>query len=196
MSVEEVMAEARLDRPFYEESGGGITLTGGEPLAQPEFALDLLRACRAEGIRSALDTSGWAPREVILEAGGLADLVLFDLKLVDEERHRAETGVPSGPILDNLRALAASGAKLVLRVPLVPGVNDASGDLEAAASVAASLGIEARVHVLPYHGAARGKYAMRALAYPMGEAAPPTDEAVREAAGVFARAGLETVIGG
>lgn len=133
---------------------------------------------------------------LVLEAGGLADLVLFDLKLVDEERHRAATGVPSGPILDNLRALAVSGAKIALRVPLIPGFNDALGDLEAAASVAAALGIEARVHVLPYHGAARGKYAMRALDYPMGETSPPSGEAVREAACVFERAGLDTVIGG
>jgi hypothetical protein len=86
MSVEEVMAVLREDLPFYEESGGGATFTGGEPLAQPEFLLELLRACRAEGIRSALDTSGWAARELVLEAGALADLVLFDLKLTRTTR--------------------------------------------------------------------------------------------------------------
>ncbi|MGA2547482.1 MAG: glycyl-radical enzyme activating protein [Rectinemataceae bacterium] len=196
MSVEEVMAELRKDLPFYEDSGGGATFTGGEPLAQPEFLLDLLRACRAEGIRSALDTSGWASRELLLEAGGLADLILFDLKLMDDARHRAATGVSSLPILDNLRALAASGASIALRVPLVPGVNDGPSDLEAAARYAASLGAEIKVHILPYHDSGRGKYALRGEAYPMGDAHEPTPAVSSEAMRVFQKAGLAGTIGG
>lgn len=196
MSVEEVMAELRKDLPFYEDSGGGATFTGGEPLAQPEFLLELLRACRAEGIRSALDTSGWASRGLLLEAGALADLVLFDLKLTDDARHRAATGVPGLPILDNLTALAASGARIVLRVPLIPGINDAPGDLESAARYAASLGAEIKLHILPYHDSGRGKYALRGAAYPMGDAREPSHEASRAAMGVFERAGLAVTIGG
>jgi pyruvate formate lyase activating enzyme len=196
MRVEEVMAELLKDLPFYEDSGGGATFTGGEPLAQPEFLLDLLRACRAEGIRSALDTSGWASRELLLEAGALADLLLFDLKLMDDARHRAATGVSSLPILDNLKALAASGARIALRVPLIPGINDAPGDLESAARYAASLGTDIQLHILPYHDSGRGKYALRGEAYPMGDAREPSFEASREAMRVFERAGLAVTIGG
>ena len=203
MSVEEVMAEIRADAAFYEESGGGATFTGGEPLAQPEFLLGLLRACRAEGIRSALDTSGWAPgdsgRELMLEAGLLADLVLFDLKLMDEDRHRAATGVPSGPIQGNLLALAGAGASLALRIPLVPGMNDGPGDLAEAARYAASLGLGSslKVHILPYHDSARGKYALRGESYPMGVSGPASKaEAALAAARVFEMAGLSATIGG
>jgi pyruvate formate lyase activating enzyme len=196
MSSEDVMRQIREDLPFYEESGGGATFTGGEPLSQGEFLLELLRSCRAEGIHSALDTSGLGGRELLLEAGGLADLVLFDLKLVDDARHRSATGVPSAPILENLAALAASGARIALRVPLIPGVNDSPGDLEAAARLAASLPGRPRVHVLPYHSAAKGKYALRGLAYAMGDAAPPSEGAARSARDIFERAGLSATIGG
>lgn len=196
MEASEVMAAILEDRAFYDESGGGATFTGGEPLAQGDFVLELLRSCRVEGVRSALDTSGWASRELLLEAGALADLVLFDLKLVDDARHRQATGVSSAPILDNLRALAESGARIALRVPLMPGINDSKSDLEAAARYATSLPGAPRVHVLPYHSAAVGKYALRGLPYAMGDAAPPSRQAAEYAAEVFARAGLEAVIGG
>lgn len=196
MSVGEVMGAIREDLPFYEESGGGATFTGGEPLAQGPFLLDLLRACREEGIGSALDTSGWAGRELLLEAGSLADLVLFDLKLVDGARHLKATGVPSAPILENLAALAASGARIELRLPLIPGVNDGTGDLEGAARRAASLGSGIRARILPYHDSARGKYVLRGEAYAMGETAAPSAEAAREAVAIFERAGIPATIGG
>jgi pyruvate formate lyase activating enzyme len=196
MDVLEVMAAIRQDLPFYEESGGGATFTGGEPLAQPEFLLDLLKACKAEGISSALDTSGWAARELMLEAGLLADLVLFDLKLVDDARHKAAAGVPSAPILGNLAALAAAGARIALRVPLMPGINDRPGDLAAAARYAASLGSAIKVHILPYHNAAKGKYTLRGSAYAMGDTVPPSLEAQQDAVRIFEKAGLAVTIGG
>jgi pyruvate formate lyase activating enzyme len=196
MSVEEVMAAIRADLPFYEDSGGGATFTGGEPLAQSGFLLELLRACRDEGIRSALDTSGWAPQELLLEAGTLADLVLFDLKLVDDARHRAATGVPSGPILDNLLALARAGGRIALRLPLIPGITDGPGDLEAAARYAASLGVDITIHILPYHDSARGKYALRGEDYALAGLAPASKDAAAAAARVFERAGLVATIGG
>jgi pyruvate formate lyase activating enzyme len=196
MSVEEVMAVVREDLPFYEDSGGGATFSGGEPLAQPEFILGLLRACRAEGIHCALDTSGWASRELALEAGMLADLVLFDVKLLDRERHRAATGRPNQPILQNLSALSAAGANIALRLPLIPGINDALADLESLASYAVSLKAGMKVHVLPYHDAARGKYALRGMPYAMGDVPVPSAEAARAAASVFERAGLSVTIGG
>lgn len=196
MSVDQVMAAIREDMPFYEDSGGGATFSGGEPLAQPEFLLDLLRACRAEGVNSAIDTSGWAPREHMLEAGELADLVLFDLKSIDEARHLEATGVPCGPILANLEALVGAGVRVALRVPLIPGFNDALGDLERMAGFAASLDAGLRVHVLPYHDSGRGKYELRGTGYAMGDARAPTAEVVAKAALAFERVGLDVTIGG
>lgn len=195
LSVEEVMAALREDLPFYEDSGGGATFTGGEPLAQPDFILGLLRACRAEGIHSALDTSGWAGRGLVVEAGKLADLVLFDLKLLDGERHGAATGVPSAPILANLSALYSAGANIVLRLPLIPGINDTLCDLEAMARYAASVGRGIKAHILPYHDAAKGKYRLRGEPFAMGDTAPPSPEAVRGAAAIFEAAGLSVTIG-
>jgi pyruvate formate lyase activating enzyme len=98
--------------------------------------------------------------------------------------------------LDNLKALAASGARIVLRAPLIPGINDAPGDLESVARYAASLGAEIKLHILPYHDSGRGKYALRGAAYPMGDAREPSLEASRAAMGVFERAGLAVTIGG
>jgi len=159
MSVPAVMDAVRADLPFYEESGGGVTFTGGEPLAQPEFILGLLEACRAEGVRSALDTSGFASRDLVVRAGTLADIVPFDLKLLDDGRHRAATGVSNAPILANLAALYEAGAHVLLRLPLIPGINDAPADLEQMARYIASLAAAAgpqRAHILPITVRRRG----------------------------------------
>ncbi|MCE5256571.1 MAG: glycyl-radical enzyme activating protein, partial [Spirochaetaceae bacterium] len=199
MSVGAVMDAIREDLPFYEDSGGGVTFTGGEPLAQPEFILALLRACRAEGIRSALDTSGFADRDLVVRAGTLADIVLFDLKLLEDGRHRAVTGVSNAPILANLAALYEAGAHVLLRLPLIPGINDAPADLEHMAHYIASLAAEAgpqKAHILPYHSAAKGKYSLRGENYAMGDTPVPSAEAVNKAAAIFEAAGISVTIGG
>jgi pyruvate formate lyase activating enzyme len=199
MSVGEVMDAVRADLPFYEESGGGVTFTGGEPLAQPEFILELLQACRAEGIHSALDTSGFAGRDLVVKAGTLADIVLFDLKLLDDKRHKAVTGVSNVPIHTNLSALYEAGANVNLRLPLVPGINDASVDLENMAHYIASFAAEAgpqKAHILPYHSAAKGKYSLRGENYAMGDTSVPSAEDIHRAAAIFEAAGISVTIGG
>ncbi len=199
MSVPAVMEAVRADMPFYEESGGGVTFTGGEPLAQPEFILGLLEACRDEDICSALDTSGFADRDLVVRAGTLADIVLFDLKLLDDGRHRAATGVSNAPILANLSALYNAGAHVLLRVPLIPGINDAPEDLEQMARSIASLATWAgpqKAHILPYHSAAKGKYSLRGETYAMGDTPEPSAEDLRKAAAVFEAAGISVTIGG
>jgi pyruvate formate lyase activating enzyme len=199
MSIAEVMDAVRADLPFYEESEGGVTFTGGEPLAQPEFILGLLAACRAEGIHSALDTSGFAERDLVVRAGMLADIVLFDLKLLDDSRHRAVTGVSNVPILANLSALYEAGAHVVLRLPLIPGINDAPADLEQMARYIASLAAGAgpqKAHILPYHSAAKGKYSLRGQQYAMGETPAPSTEDVQRAAAMFEATGISVTIGG
>ena len=151
MSVDEVLDEVLKDRVFYDDSGGGVTFSGGEPLMQPEFLLDLLHGCRAEGIHTAVDTSGYAPREKLLAAADSTDLFLYDLKTMDAERHRQSTGVSNVVILENLVALSRVHGNIWLRIPIVPGLNDDAGQLEAAARLAASLPAVRQVSLLPYH---------------------------------------------
>ena len=190
-----LVAEVARDRPFFDQSGGGVTFSGGEPLAQPEFLAACLRDCRAAGIATAVDTSGCAPREVLLAVARRTDLFLFDLKLADDERHVRHTGVPAGPILANLRALDESGAGIWLRVPLIPGVNDDEPNLGALARIAAGLSRPHRLHLLPYHASARGKWA-RLGEEPGSGPRTPTAGEVAAAAALFARHGLEVHVGG
>ncbi len=124
VTASEVLAECERDVVFYDESGGGVTVSGGEPLSQPEFTEALLAGCRERHIHTALDTCGFADRESALRVSRAADLVLYDLKLLDSAAHRKYTGVPSEPILANLAALTEAGRNLIVRVPLIPGVND------------------------------------------------------------------------
>ncbi len=163
---------------LLRESGGGATFSGGEPLGPARVSARAPARLPGRGRADRRRYLGLGARELVLEAGGLADLVLFDLKSIDEARHLEATGVPYGPILANLEALAAAGAAVALRVPLIPGFNDASGDLERMASFAASLEYGARVHILAYHGSARGKYELRGAAYRDGRRRGADAEAV------------------
>jgi pyruvate formate lyase activating enzyme len=175
MDAAAVLAEVERDRVFYEESGGGVTFSGGEPLAQPEFLGALLRSARASGIHTALDTSGYAPWNVVDAIRNDVDLFLYDLKHVDDERHRQFTGVSNARILDNLTRLAEHGHRIVLRLPLVPGVNDDDPTIRAIGALAARLGIE-RVVPLPFHRLGSDKYGRLGRAYDLHDTVtPPTD---------------------
>jgi pyruvate formate lyase activating enzyme len=174
MTVAEVMAEVERDIAFYDESGGGVTLTGGEPLAQREFTLGLLRACRAREIHTALDTCGFATWSVLDEIRPYVDLFLYDLKLLDDARHREVTGAPVGPILANLRALADRGHALRLRVPVIPGVNDNDETIRQIAAFAAALPRLHGIDLLPYHSTAADKYARLNKPYKLTGAQPPS----------------------
>ncbi|HEY0867131.1 MAG TPA: glycyl-radical enzyme activating protein [Fimbriimonas sp.] len=156
-TVDEVMAEVRKDAAFYRRSGGGVTLSGGEPMAQFEFSREILEAARREGIHTCLETSGASSWDRYQAVAPSVDLFLFDYKASGAERHRALTGAGNGLILQNLAKLAASGARIVLRCPLVPGVNDDRAHLSAIADLAARLQL-AGVEVMAYHdlGIAKG----------------------------------------
>ena len=118
------MAQIEREIPFYDESGGGVTFSGGEPLMQPRFLSALLKACRKQEIHTVVDTSGFANWNVFEQIRGDVDLFLYDLKHMDSIRHREVTGVPNEVILENLRRLSAVGAKCIVRIPLIPGIND------------------------------------------------------------------------
>jgi pyruvate formate lyase activating enzyme len=191
-----LVGEVARDSPFFEQSGGGVTFSGGEPLAQPEFLTACLRASRAAGIPTAVDTSGCADRDVLLAVAPWTDLFLFDLKLADDERHARHTGVAAAPLLENLRALDAGGAEIWLRVPLVPGVNDDEANLEAIGRIAAGLSRTRRLHLLPYHATARGKWARLGVQEPAWEFRVPPAGRVAAAAALLARHGLDVHVGG
>jgi pyruvate formate lyase activating enzyme len=194
-SVEEVLAQVERDRVFYEESGGGVTLSGGEPLHQSGFAAALLAACRERGIHTTLDTCGYAPAATFQRVAEFVDLFLFDLKVIDGARHREMTGAPNDSILVNLRWLAEHRLPVVVRVPVIPGCTDDADNLAAIRTVVRSLGLP-RVDLLPYHRVAMDKYKRLGLEYRMGAAVPPSAERMQAIAADFARPGLDVRIGG
>ncbi|MFB3879851.1 MAG: glycyl-radical enzyme activating protein [Armatimonadota bacterium] len=157
VTVEEVLEVVMRDRPFYEASGGGVTLSGGEPTYQPEFSVALLRAAKREGLHTAVDTCGWGPWQRLERMVPLTDLFLFDVKETDADRHRQWTGVPLAPILGNLRRLHAQGARIRLRCPIVPGYNDRSDHFRSVAALARELAGADGVEVMPYHRLGEGK---------------------------------------
>jgi pyruvate formate lyase activating enzyme len=151
MSVDEVMAEVLRDRIFYDDSGGGVTFSGGEPLLQFGFLRALLLACRREEIHTAVDTCGYAPLEELLAIAPLVDLFLYDVKAIDNRLHIQHAGVSNDLILGNLRRLGWAHENLWVRVPVVPGFNDDEDELQAIARLAAEIPGVRKVELLPYH---------------------------------------------
>jgi len=190
------MEAVRRDRIFYEESGGGVTFSGGEPLAQPGFLKALLETCRSEGLHTAVDTCGFACTDILLDVARLTNLILFDLKLMDEARHRQFTGVSNAPILANLRALAQAHQNIWLRVPVIPGINDLEKDWQQAAEFAADVCGISQVNLLPYHKL--GLFKSRRARHPssLESIEPPSPERMERAAEVFRHRGLDVKIGG
>ena len=190
----ELVAEIERDSIFFDESGGGVTLSGGEPLSQPRFVKALLRACRDRGVRTALETCGFAPAGTFLETALEADLVLFDLKLMDAARHKRYTGVSNTRILANLEALAARGRAVTVRIPVVPGINDGGEEIRRFTEYLA--GLNRPVELLPYHRIGADKYSRLGLTYGLQDTPQPTLEDMERFAGPLAQAGLQVRIRG
>lgn len=183
------MAVVLRDRLYYADSGGGLTLSGGEPLLQPAFSRALLAAAKAEGLHTAVETSGFGSWNTVDALRPVTDLFLFDVKETDPARHLAVTGVPVAPIYDNLRRLSAAGATIVLRLPMIPGYNDRADHFEAVAALAHSLSDLPPVDLLPYHRLGKGKRA--SLGMPEHDIAlPPSPAQVEAWKAQFAAAGL------
>ena len=189
MDAAAVLDTVERDRVFYEESGGGVTFSGGEPLAQPEFLGELLRGARARDIHTALDTSGYAPWVVMDGLRGDVDLFLYDLKAIGEQQHRRITGVSNAPILTNLERLAHRGHRIVLRLPLVPGANDDDENIRATGRLAARLGLE-RVVVLPFHRLGSDKYERLGRHYTLPDTATPSEARVIAALEILRSTGV------
>lgn len=158
LSVDEVLDEVLKDRVFYETSGGGVTLSGGEPMLQFDFSLELLKVCKAQGLHTAIETCGFAREDELLKIAAYTDLFLFDLKESDPVRHRAYTGVDNAPILKNLSLLCEMEKEIVLRCPIIPGYNNRQAHYDGICKIANAMPSVKRIELEPYHAFGEGKY--------------------------------------
>jgi len=197
MEVDQLLEKVLRDLPFYEESEGGVSFSGGEPLMQPEGLLQLLQACKKHGLHTCVDTSGhvnWEHFERILP---FTDLFLYDLKNMDPELHLRHTGVDNSLILANADKLLDAGARLVFRIPVIPGINTSEREL---ATLIEFLKERAEkmteVHLLPYHRIAGNKYRRLHMKELLADVDEPDQQLMHQLKEEFKRTGLEVIIGG
>jgi pyruvate formate lyase activating enzyme len=196
VDVRELAQAIARDIPFYEQSGGGVTFSGGEPLCQPDFLLAMLAECSWREIHRAVDTSGYAAGEVLMETARLTNLFLYDLKMMDPAKHAVHTGVDNDLILNNLRRLSDSDAEIVIRIPLIPGVNDDDENIARTGEFIAGLPRRHRVDLLPYHRTAGPKYAKLGLTCRGEYIAPLDPNRMAEIQQRLQRFGLTVGVGG
>jgi pyruvate formate lyase activating enzyme len=196
MTVGQVMAEIERDIAFYDESGGGATFSGGEPLLQQDFLFALLQACKEKEIHTAVDTCGFVTWETLDSVREHVDLFLYDLKLMDDAKHQKFTGVSNELILKNLQMLSKRGHNIFLRVPIIPGINDDDENIHQTGAFAAALPHLNRVDILPYHHAAAEKYSRLNKVYELSGIRPPSNERMAEITQILREFGLQVKIGG
>jgi pyruvate formate lyase activating enzyme len=195
ITVDEVLKEVLKDRSFYSGSGGGVTVSGGEPLRQHEFVIELFRKCKEEGIGTCLDTCGYAPGEVLKDVLQYTDNVLFDLKHMNIDRHREFTGVENDRIKENAGIVSESEADLLFRIPLIDGVNSDEYNIRETAEFIKSLGEGNRVELLPYHKLGIGKYKMLGRDYPGKNFKTPDEEKIDRWKYIFVNHGIQCDVG-
>jgi len=194
--VETLVREIEKDVIFYDESGGGVTFSGGEPLSRPALLLALVAACKDRGIHTCLDTSGFAPFDILEAAATTVDLVLFDIKIMADKDHLAHTGKPVGLVLENLKKLSSLKVNLKLRFPLIPTMTDTVENMD---QIMGFLTQETRfrqIHILPFHATGQAKYERLKRNYELKQITPPTDEQVEKVRLKFEAGGFKTMIGG
>ena len=198
VTVRELMNEISADAVYYRRSGGGVTLSGGECMAQPEFCEALLRAVQEYGYNTAIETTACASREVVERLLPHVDHFLMDIKHINSEKHRAYTGMPNEQILANARFIAENATHLIIRVPVVPTFNATEEEIADIARFAASLPRVTELHLLPYHRLGQDKYEGLNREYPMAHVTPPTNEDMARLADAARRAAptLTVQIGG
>ena len=196
MTVADVMAEIKKDIVFYDQSGGGVTFSGGEPLMQPDFLDALLARCKREEIHTTVDTSGLAAWKTLEKISRQVDLFLYDLKTIDEARHWQFTGVSNAPILENLRRLSGLGHALLIRIPVIPTVNADDESVRQLGDFIASLPRVNGVELLRYHRIGLDKYDRLNLPYSLPDVQPPSDSRMAEIAELLRQWGLSVKQGG
>jgi len=195
-SLGELLKIIEKDRVFFEESGGGVTFSGGEPLQQYDFLFEVLKECKKKDIHTCLDTTGFVQRDKIEEVAQYTDLFLYDIKHMDSEQHRKFTGISNERILDNLRFLDSIEKNIWIRYVLIPGINDDEGDLLKMLAFLKELKHKHMINILPYHKIGSHKYHRFGLEYKMDGVEEPAKEYVGEVASLFSKAGFEVMVGG
>lgn len=195
VGVEHVIKEIKKDLIFYDEAGGGVTFSGGEPLLQWEFLYELLVRCKEEGIHTTLDTSGFASWEVIEKLTPYIDLFLYDIKLMDDEEHVKYTGTSNRIILDNLKRLSALGKKINARMPIIPGINNSEKNIRGTGEFLSKYNVH-QVNLLPYHSMAKDKYGRLFKEYKLDNTIEPEMCEMLEIKDILIGYGLNVKIGG
>jgi pyruvate formate lyase activating enzyme len=197
MSVEEIMALIEKERMFMEQSGGGVTFSGGEPLLQSDFLIEMLKECGKRGIHRAVDTAGHVKTTLLLEVAKHTDLFLYDLKMMDPGLHKNWTGVDNELILNNLLAIAKAGSEIIIRIPLIGGVNDHEENIRhTSAFIAALSGSPKEVHLLPYHPIAQHKYVKLGRSGEFVLLEEPDKETQESSVDIFTKSGIRVQTGG
>jgi len=177
MNADDVFDAVNRDKMFYESSAGGVTISGGELLLQPEFVSDLFEKCRRAGIHTCMESSGYAAESSLKRVLHHTDYVLYDLKYLNSEKHRWYTGKSNDLILSNAKIVATSGVETLFRMPLIPGINDDVENIEETAGFLHGLGNSAlRIELMPYHRLGKGKYEAMEKQYSLSEILSPTPE--------------------
>ena len=180
VTADEIYDEVKRDKVFYETSGGGVTISGGEPLFQPEFTAEVLRKCRENGIHTAIETSGFADEKALLTVIEHCDLVLFDIKETDNKRHKQYIGVSLTPILENLKLINKNKIPFIIRAPIIPTLNDREPHFNALKAIRESMEFCRGVQIMPYHRIGSYKYELLDKKYICNDVFEPTKEMIEE----------------
>ncbi|MBW1636277.1 MAG: glycyl-radical enzyme activating protein, partial [Deltaproteobacteria bacterium] len=194
-NTEQLMEEIKKDLPFFDQSGGGVTFSGGEPLMQPEFLLDLLQQCGTLEIHRTVDTSGFAPTEILLTIAEHTDLFLFDIKHMDDKKHRFFTGVSNERILHNLKTLSETGSHIRARIPLISSINDDEKNIRATGLFLTEIAPVQGVDILPHHNSGMAKYRKLDLKYLGSEMKCPEESRINRTVSILREYGLDVHLG-
>jgi len=196
VTVDEVLEEVYRDRIFFEASGGGVTASGGEPIAQPEFVTELFRRCKEKQIHTAIETCGYAEWSILEKVLKYTDLVLYDIKDMDPVKHKKFVGVQNKLILENAKKVSSKFIPMVVRIPVIPGYNDREDNIEATERFISELRGVKKVNLLPYHRFGEAKYKRLGLKYRLKGLEPPREEHLQWIKEKMESIGIEVKIGG
>ena len=196
LTVSEVLAEVERDRKFYQQTGGGVTFSGGEPAAQPAFVEELARQAQARNLHTAIETCGYVRWDTLRSILKHIDLVLYDIKHMDTKEHRRLTGAPNELILDNLQRIATLGLPVRARLPVIPGCNDSPENIRATVEFAAGLSNLEALDILPYHRMGEPKWGQLERSYELHEVTPHTRDQVFELVDIAHQYDIEVTVGG
>ncbi len=196
ITVDKLYSEIDKNRIFYDESGGGVTFSGGEPLMQNEFLMSILKKCRENGIHTALDTSGFSSKKIFNSITGLVDLFLYDIKFINNDLHIKYTGVSNKPVIENLKILSKNKKEVFIRIPIIHKITDTKENLFQIIEFLKETNLQKNIFLLAYHKIAESKYERFNLNYKLKDIKPPSKERLNDIREYFSKKGFNVKIGG